>query len=34
MESTKEYLKLFNVCPIKIGDTVRVLCHIPGILLD
>lgn len=25
MESTKEYLKLFNACPIKIGDTVRVL---------
>jgi len=25
MESTKEYLKLFNACPIKVGDTVRVL---------
>jgi len=24
-ESTKEYLKLFNACPIKIGDTVRVI---------
>ena len=25
MESTKEYIKLFNACPIKVGDTVRVL---------
>ncbi len=25
MTSSKEYLKLFNTCPIKIGDTVRVL---------
>lgn len=24
-ESTKEYLKLFNACPIKIGDTVKVV---------
>lgn len=25
MESTKEYIKLFNACLIKVGDTVRVL---------